>query len=159
VDGELKELVLKHEREISELTAIQRVMVNQVNKLTESIETMSKVIVEIKTAIEQQGKELKTAIDIKDELLEINKTLLVDRQSQKDTNKRIFERIEKLEGNMQELKEELRKLQDSTAFARWLDGGFKVLSKRAAVVVLFVLGLMILGAFLGIDLHNLIRKN
>jgi len=119
---------------------------------------MSKAIVEIKTAIEQQGKELKAAMDIKDELLEINKTLLLDKQSQKDTNKRIFERIEKLESNMQELKEELRKLRDSTTFARWLDGGFKILSKRAAVFILLALGLAVLGAFLGIDLHNLLRK-
>ena len=158
MDEGIKELVLKHEREISELTAIQKVMVNQVNKLAESIETMSKAIVEIKTAIEQQGKELKVAIDIKNELLEINKTLLVDRQSQKDTNKRIFERIEKLESNMQDLKEELGKLRDSTTFARWLDGGFKILSKRAAVFILLALGLAVLGAFLGIDLHNLLRK-
>ena len=158
MDGEIRELVLKHEREILELAAIQKVMLEQVNKLTESIDTVSKAIVEIKTAIEQQGKELKAAMDIKNELLEINKTLLLDKQSQKDTNKRIFERIEKLESNMQELKEELRKLRDSTTFARWLDGGFKILSKRAAVFILLALGLAVLGAFLGIDLHNLLRK-
>ena len=156
---ELKELVLKHEREISQLTAIQKVMVEQVNKLADSIETMSKAIVEIKTAIEQQGKELKAAMDIKDELLEVNKILLLDRQQQQDTNQRIFERIENLEEEIQELKEEIKKLSDSTTFARWLDGGFKVLSKRAAVFILLALGLMILGAFLGIDLHHFIRKN
>ena len=155
---EIKELVLKHEREISQLTAIQQVMVEQINKLTESIETMSEAIVEIKTAIKQQGKELKTAMDIKNELLEINKTLLLERQNQKDTNKRIFERIERLESNMQEVKEELIKLRDSTTFARWLDDGFKVLSKKSAVAILLILGLIVLGAFLGIDLHNLLRK-
>jgi chromosome segregation ATPase len=155
---DIKELVLKHEREISQLTAIQQVMVEQINKLTESIETMSEAIVEIKTAIKQQGKELKTAMDIKNELLEINKTLLLERQNQKDTNKRIFERIERLESNMQEVKEELIKLRDSTTFARWLDDGFKVLSKKSAVAILLILGLIVLGAFLGIDLHNLLRK-
>jgi predicted nuclease with TOPRIM domain len=133
-------------------------MVEQINKLTESIETMSEAIVEIKTAIKQQGKELKTAMDIKNELLEINKTLLLERQTQKDTNKRIFERIERLESNMQEVKEELIKLRDSTTFARWLDDGFKVLSKKSAVAILLILGLIVLGAFLGIDLHNLLRK-
>ena len=155
---DIKELVLKHEREIPQLTAIQQVMVEQINKLTESIETMSEAIVEIKTAIKQQGKELKTAMDIKNELLEINKTLLLERQNQKDTNKRIFERIERLESNMQEVKEELIKLRDSTTFARWLDDGFKVLSKKSAVAILLILGLIVLGAFLGIDLHNLLRK-
>ncbi len=159
MDGEIKELVLKHEREISELAAIQKVMLEQVNKLTESIDTVSKAIVEIKTAIEQQGKELKAAIDIKNELLEVNKTLLLDRQAQKDTNQRIFERIEKLEANVEELKEEVRKLRDSTTFARWLDGGFRVLSKKAAVIILLALGLTVLGAFLGVDLHHLLRKN
>ena len=156
---EIKELVLKHEREISQLTAIQKVMVEQVNKLADSIETMSKAIVEIKTAIEQQGKELKAAMDIKDELLEVNKILLLDRQQQQDTNQRIFERIEELEANVKDLKEEVKKLRDSTTFARWLDGGFKILSKRAAVFILLALGLMVIGAFLGIDLHHLIRRD
>ena len=156
---DIKELVLKHEREISELTAIQKVMVNQVNKLAESIETMSKAIIEIKTAIEQQGRELKTALDIKNELLEVNKSLLLERQQQKDTNQRIFERIEKLEENVEAVRDEVKKLTESTAFARWLDGGFRVVSKKAAIFVLLALGLMILGAFLGIDLHHLIRQN
>ncbi len=158
MDG-LKELVLKHEREISQLTAIQEVMSKQLSKMTESMETVSAAIVEIKTAIKQQNQELKVALDTKRELLEINKALLLERQQQKDTNQRIFERIEKLEQEMQELKGEIKKLSESTTFARWLDGGFKVLSKRAAVFILLALGLMILGAFLGIDLHNLIRKN
>ena len=156
---ELKELVLKHEREISQLTAIQEVVSKQLSKMTESMETVSTAIVEIKTAIKQQSQELKTALDTKKELLEINKSLLLERQQQKDTNQRIFERIENLEEEIQELKEEIRKLSDSTTFARWLDGGFKVLSKRAAVFILLALGLMILGAFLGIDLHHFIRKN
>ena len=47
----LKELVLKHEREISQLTALQEVMSKQLNKMTESMETVSTAIVEIKTAI------------------------------------------------------------------------------------------------------------
>ena len=59
---------------------------------------------------------------------------------------------------MQEVKEELIKLRDSTTFARWLDDGFKVLSKKSAVAILLILGLIVLGAFLGIDLHNLLRK-
>ncbi len=156
---ELKELVLKHEREISQLTAIQRVMVEQVESMNKAINRISDAIVKIEVAVEQQGRELKTALDIKNELIEISKSLLLERQQQKDTNQRIFERIENLEAEIQELKTEVKKLSDSTTLARWLDGGFKILSKRAAVVILFVLGLMILGAFLGVDLHNLIRKN
>ncbi|RUM41262.1 MAG: hypothetical protein DSY34_04030 [Desulfurobacterium sp.] len=127
--------------------------------MTESMETVSTAIVEIKTAIKQQHEELKVALDTKNDLLEMNKNLLLERQQQKETNRRIFERIESLEKDLKELKESVDKLSDSTTFARWLDGGFKVLSKKAAVVILFVLGLMILGAFLGIDLHNLIHKN
>jgi len=104
-------------------------------------------------------EELKTAINIKNELVEISKSLLVERQQQRDTNQRIFERIEKLEDSVEGLKEEVKKLSDSTTFARWLDGGFKILSKRAAVFILLALGLMVIGAFLGIDLHHLIRRD
>ena len=156
---DIKELVLKHEREISQLSAIQEIMVEQIKEMNATVSKISDAITKIEVAIEQQREELKTAINIKNELVEISKSLLVERQQQRDTNQRIFERIEKLEDSVEGLKEEVKKLSDSTTFARWLDGGFKVLSKRAAVVILFVLGLMILGAFLGIDLHNLIRKN
>ena len=156
---ELKELVLKHEREISQLTAIQKVMVEQVSKTGETLDAVKEAITEIKLAIEEQRKELKVAIEIRDKIEEFSQTLLLEKNNQKQTNQRIFERIENLEQEIQELKEEIKKLSDSTTFARWLDGGFKVLSKRAAVFILLALGLMILGAFLGIDLHHFIRKN
>jgi len=155
----LKELVLRHEREISQLAAIQKIMVEQVEGMNKAINRISDAIVKIETAVERQGEELKAALDIKNELVEISKSLLLERQQQKDTNQRIFERIEKLESDVREMKEEIKKLSDSTTLARWLDGGFKILSKRVAVFVLFALSLIILGAFLGIDLHHLIRKN
>jgi uncharacterized protein YhaN len=156
---ELKELVLKHEREISQLTAIQKVMVEQVSKTGETLDAVKEAITEIKLAIEEQRKELKVAIEIRDKIEDFSQALLLEKNNQKQTNQRIFERIENLEQEIQELKEEIKKLSDSTTFARWLDGGFKVLSKRAAVFILLALGLMILGAFLGIDLHHFIRKN
>ena len=156
---ELKELVLKHEREISQLTAIQKVMVEQVSKTGETLDAVKEVITEIKLAIEEQRKELKVAIEIRDKIEDFSQALLLEKNNQKQTNQRIFERIENLEQEIQELKEEIKKLSDSTTFARWLDGGFKVLSKRAAVFILLALGLMILGAFLGMDLHHLIHKN
>ena len=158
MDG-LKELVLKHEREISQLTAIQKVMVEQVSKTGETLDAVKEAITEIKLAIEEQRKELKVAIEIRDKIEDFSQALLLEKNNQKQTNQRIFERIENLEEEIQELKEEIRKLSDSTTFARWLDGGFKVLSKRAAVFILLALGLMILGAFLGMDLHHFIRKN
>ena len=158
MDG-LKELVLKHEREISQLTAIQKVMVEQVSKTGETLDAVKEAITEIKLAIEEQRKELKVAIEIRDKIEDFSQALLLEKNNQKQTNQRIFERIENLEQEIQELKEEIKKLSDSTTFARWLDGGFKVLSKRAAVFILLALGLMILGAFLGIDLHHFIRKN
>ena len=156
---EIKELVLKHEREISQLTAIQEVMVEQIKGMNKAINKISDAIAKIEVAVEQQGKELKAALDVKNELIEISKSLLLERQQQKDTNQRIFERIEKLEAEIQELKTEVKKLSDSTTLARWLDGGFKILSKRAAVIILLALGLMVIGAFLGIDLHHFLRKN
>ena len=156
---DIKELVLKHEREISQLTAIQEVMVEQIKGMNKAINKISDAIAKIEVAVEQQGKELKAALDVKNELIEISKSLLLERQQQKDTNQRIFERIEKLEAEIQELKTEVKKLSDSTTLARWLDGGFKILSKRAAVIILLALGLMVIGAFLGIDLHHFLRKN
>ena len=156
---ELKELVLKHEREISQLTAIQKVMVEQVSKTGETLDAVKEAITEIKLAIEEQRKELKIAIEIRDKIEDFSQALLLEKNNQKQTNQRIFERIENLEQEIQELKEEIRKLSDSTTFARWLDGGFKVLSKRAAVFILLALGLMVIGAFLGIDLHHFIRRN
>ncbi|WP_456436899.1 hypothetical protein [Desulfurobacterium sp.] len=155
---DIKELVLKHEREISQLIAIQNIMVEQVNKTVETLNAVKEAIAEVKIALEEQRKELKTAIEIRDKLEEVNQNLVLEKNQQKQTNKRIFERIESLESNMREVRTEIKKLSESTEFARWLDGGFKVASKKAAVFVLFALGLMILGAFLGIDLHHLLRR-
>ncbi|WP_456459696.1 hypothetical protein [Desulfurobacterium sp.] len=155
---DIKELVLKHEREISQLIAIQNIMAEQVNKTVETLNAVKEAIAEVKIALEEQRKELKTAIEIRDKLEEVNQNLVLEENQQKQTNKRIFERIESLESNMREVRTEIKKLSESTEFARWLDGGFKVASKKAAVFVLFALGLMILGAFLGIDLHHLLRR-
>ena len=41
---ELKDLVLKHEREISELTAIQKVLTKQVSKMTETLEAVKEAL-------------------------------------------------------------------------------------------------------------------
>ena len=154
----IKDLVLKHEREISQLTAIQEILIKQINKIGEAVETISAAIVEIKATIKQQNKELKMALDTKKELLEINKTLLLEREQQKDINQRLFERIERLEKDVKDIKKEVEAISESTQFARWLDGGFKTLSKRAAAFILLALALIVLGAFLGIDLHHLLRK-
>ena len=158
MDGELKELVLKHEREISQLTAIQQILVQQTEKATETLEALKDALAEIKLSIEEQRKELKVAIEIRDRLDELGNNLLIEKNNQKQTNQRLFEKIETLEVELEALKKEVKKLSEATQFARWLDGGFKVLSKRAAVFILFALALMILGAFLGIDLHRLVRN-
>ena len=158
MDGELKELVLKHEREISQLTAIQQILVQQTERATETLEALKDALTEIKLSIEKQRKELKVAIEIRDRLDELSNNLLIEKNNQKQTNQKLFEKIETLEVELEALKEEVKKLSEATQFARWLDGGFKVLSKRAAVFILFVLALMILGAFLGIDLHHFIRQ-
>ena len=158
MDDNIKELVLKHEREISQLTALQQIIAEQTDKLTASIEAMSKAIVEIKAVLETQNQELKTALDMKKELVEMSKSFILDKEHQRETNKRTFERIERLEGEVQELNSKIDELIASTTLARWLDGGFKVLSKKAAVYILLILGLMVLAAFLGVDLHNFIRS-
>ena len=155
---ELKELVLKHEREISELTAIQKVLTKQVSKMTETLEAVKEAIAEINIAIQEQKKELKTAIEVRDKIEALRETLLTEKENQKATTARIFTRIEKVESEIRELKQEIEKLSESTAFAQWLGEGFSTLSKKAAVFVLLALVLMILGVFLGIDLHSLIRK-
>ena len=154
---EIKNLVLKHEREISHLAALQKVMSEQLAKITTSIESISTAIIEMKTAIEQQSKELKLALDMKKELLDINKTLLLEKQSQKETNSRVFERIEAIESRLDVIDDKLLELKESTTFSRWLNDGFKNLSGRASVLFLLILGLLVLGALLGIDIHKLIH--
>ncbi|SMO76089.1 hypothetical protein SAMN06269117_12715 [Balnearium lithotrophicum] len=156
---EIKELVLKHEREISQLTAIQQVLVQQTEKTTETLTALKDAITEIKVSIEEQRKELKIAIEIRDKVDSINQNLLVEKNNQKQTNQKIFEKIENLEKEIEELKNRMEEISENTTFARWLDGGFKTLSKKTAVLILMALGLMILGAFLGVDLHHFIRRN
>ncbi len=157
-DSKINELVLKHEREISQLTAMQEILVKQTERATETLEALKDALGEIKLSIEEQRKELKVAIEIRDKLDEFTQNFLIQKNSQEQTNHKLFEKIEALEGEVEGLKQEIKKLSEATQFARWLDGGFRILSKRAAVFILLALGLMVLGAFLGIDLHQLIRK-
>ena len=157
-DSKINELVLKHEREISQLTAMQEILVKQTERATETLEALKDALGEIKLSIEEQRKELRVAIEIRDKLDEFTQNFLIQKNSQEQTNHKLFEKIEALEAEVESLKQEIKKLSEATQFARWLDGGFRILSKRAAVFILLALGLMILGAFLGIDLHQLIRK-
>ena len=157
-DSKINELVLKHEREISQLTAMQEILVKQTERATETLEALKDALGEIKLSIEEQRKELRVAIEIRDKLDEFTQNFLIQKNSQEQTNHKLFEKIEALEAEVEGLKQEIKKLSEATQFARWLDGGFRILSKRAAVFILLALGLMILGAFLGIDLHQLIRK-
>ncbi len=154
----INELVLKHEREISQLTTMQEILVKQTERATETLEALKDALGEIKLSIEEQRKELRVAIEIRDKLEEFTQNFLIEKNSQKQTNHKLFEKIESLEVEVEGLKQEIKKLSEATQFARWLDGGFRILSKRAAVFILLALGLMILGAFLGVDLHQLIRK-
>jgi septal ring factor EnvC (AmiA/AmiB activator) len=156
--GDINELVLKHEREISQLMAIQQILVQQTEKATETLEALKEALTEIKVSIEEQRKELRVAIEIRDKIEEFAQSLIEERAAQKQTNQKIFEKIEHLERKVDALEKDINRLSDSTAFARWLDGGFKTLSKRAAVFILLTLALIVLGAFLGIDLHHLLRK-
>ncbi|WP_456465475.1 hypothetical protein, partial [Desulfurobacterium sp.] len=109
-DSKINELVLKHEREISQLTAMQEILVKQTERATETLEALKDALGEIKLSIEEQRKELKVAIEIRDKLDEFTQNFLIQKNSQEQTNHKLFEKIEALDGEVEGLKQEIKKL-------------------------------------------------